>query len=106
MDGSFSAPPTATPPLRRTNHSALDGLEAQITELWGHLNAATYRFLLLVAEFDRSEAYARHGLVSTAQWLNWQCGVGKVAAREKVRVARALESLPEISAAFASGEFS
>jgi len=106
MDGSFSAPPAATPPLRRTNHPALDGLEAQITELWGHLNAATYRFLLLVAEFDRSEAYARHGLVSTAQWLNWQCGIGKVAAREKVRVARALESLPEISAAFASGEFS
>jgi hypothetical protein len=44
--------------------------------------------------------------VSTAQWLNWQCGIGKVAAREKVRVARALEALPEISAAFASGEFS
>ena len=103
MDGSCSALPA---PLRATNHAALDRLEAQITELWGHLNAATYRFLLLVAEFDRSEAYARHGLVSTARWLNWQCGIGKVAAREKVRVARALESLPGISAAFASGEFS
>ena len=102
MDGSS---PAFLPPIR-ANHTALDRLEAQITELWGHLNAATYRFLLLVAEFDRSEAYARHGLVSTAQWLNWQCGIGKVAAREKVRVARALESLPEISAAFASGEFS
>jgi len=93
-------------PRRTTNHSAFDRLEAQITELWGHLNAATHRFLLLIAEFDRNEAYSRHGLVSTAQWLNWQCGIGKVAAREKVRVARALESLPEISAAFASGEFS
>jgi hypothetical protein len=103
MEGSCPAP---TDPLRTTNHAALDRLESQITELWGHLNAATYRFLLLVAEFDRSGAYARHGLVSTAQWLNWQCGIGKVAAREKVRVARALESLPEISAAFASGEFS
>jgi len=106
MDGSCLALPAATDRLRTTNHTALDRLEAQITELWGHLNAATYRFLLLIAEFDRSEAYARHGLVSTAQWLNWQCGIGKVAAREKVRVARALESLPEISAAFASGEFS
>jgi hypothetical protein len=96
----------ATNPFRTTNHAALDNLESQITELWGHLNAATYRFLLLVAQFDRSEAYTRHGLASTAQWLNWQCGIGKVAAREKVRVARALESLPEISAAFASGEFS
>jgi hypothetical protein len=106
MDGSCSALPAATATLRTTNHAALDRLESQITELWGHLNAATYRFLLLVAEFDRSEAFARHGLVSTAQWLNWQCGIGKVAAREKVRVARALEALPEISAAFASGEFS
>jgi hypothetical protein len=106
MDGSHS-PLSVAPTLFRTkNHTGLDRLEAQITELWGHLNAATYRFLTLIAEFDRGEAYARHGLVSTAQWLNWQCGIGKVAAREKVRVARALELLPEISAAFASGEFS
>ncbi len=106
MDGSRLALPAPTAPSLTTNHASLDRLESQISELWGHLNAATYRFLLLVAEFDRSEAFTRHGLVSTAQWLNWQCGIGKVAAREKVRVARALESLPEISAAFASGEFS
>jgi hypothetical protein len=105
MEGSGPAVCSSNTPLR-TDHPTLDHLEAQITELWGHLNAATYRFLLLVAEFDRTEAFARHGLVNTAQWLNWQCGIGKVAAREKVRVARALESLPEISAAFASGEFS
>jgi hypothetical protein len=85
---------------------AFEELEAKITELWGHLNAATFRFLTLVAEFDRGEAYERHGLVNTAQWLNWQCGIGPVAAREKVRVARALEQLPEISAAFANGEIS
>ncbi len=85
---------------------AFEELEEQITELWGHLNAATYRFLALVAEFDRGKAYERHGLANTAQWLNWQCGIGPVAAREKVRVARALENLPEISDAFAKGEFS
>ena len=79
MQGSRSALPAATGSLKQTKHADLDRLESQITELWGHLNAATYRFLLLVAEFDRSEAYARHGLVSTAQWLNWQCGIGKVA---------------------------
>ena len=83
-----------------------DALEAQVTELWGYLNAATYRFLTMVAELDRGEAYRRHGLANTAQWLNWQCGIGPVAAREKVRVARALEQLPEIADAFAKGEFS
>jgi hypothetical protein len=85
---------------------AREELEAQITELWGYLNAATYRFLTLVAEFDREEGYAYHGLANTAQWLNWQCGIGPVAAREKVRVARALERLPEIADAFAKGEIS
>jgi hypothetical protein len=94
--------PTALPRI----YAAFEQLEAKITELWGHLNAATYRFLTLVAEFDRNECYERHGLVNTAQWLNWQCGIGTVAAREKVRVARALEQLPAISASFARGELS
>jgi len=84
----------------------LDELEAKITELWGHLNAATYRFLALVAEFDREKAFERHGLANTAQWLNWQCGIGPEAAREKVRVARSLENLPEIADAFSKGEIS
>lgn len=63
-------------------------LEEQITELWGHINAATYRFLKLVAEYDAVEGWGWHGCADCAQWLNWQCGIGKVAAREKVRVAR------------------
>ena len=83
-----------------------DALEAKVTELWGHLNAATYRFLTMIAQLDREKAYERHGLANLAQWLNWQCGIGAVAAREKVRVARALEQLPEISDAFAKGELS
>src|ERR1044072_4605304 len=93
-------------PQTQRHWRELDALEAKIAELWGYLNAATYRFLLLVAEFDREEAYARHGLANTAQWLNWQCGIGAVAAREKVRVARSLEQLPEIADAFAKGEIS
>ena len=81
------------PDVNRRKWRAFEDLEAKITELWGHLNAATYRFLMLVAEFDREKAYERHGLANTAQWLNWQCGIGSVAAREKVRVARALEQI-------------
>ncbi len=101
-----SRPAPLAPSRERPTTAALDRLEAQITELWGHLTAATYRFLMLVAEFDREKAYARHGLANTAQWLNWQCGIGANAAREKVRVARALEQLPEIAYAFAKGEIS
>jgi hypothetical protein len=89
--------------LRRARHARL---EAEMTELWAYVNVGTHRFLTLVAEYDRDKGYERHGLVNTAQWLNWQCGIGMLAAREKVRVARALEGLPSIDAAFATGEVS
>ena len=91
---------------RDCEDQALDALEAEITELWGHINAATAQFLTLLAEFDRREGWAQHGLSSCAHWLNWQCGISRVAAREKVRTARALESLPKIAAAFGEGRLS
>src|SRR5574338_237803 len=81
-------------------------LAARITELAGHLNAATHRWLVLLAEFDRRQGWSDGFTKSCAHWLNWQCGIDLGAAREKVRVARALESLPAISAAMASGQLS
>jgi hypothetical protein len=78
----------------------------QITELAGHLNAGTYRWLVLIAEFDRRAGWNCGLTKSCAHWLNWRCGIDLGAAREKVRVARALESLPLISAAMARGELS
>ena len=91
---------------RLRERQALDALEAEITELWGHINAATARFLTLLAEFDRREGWAQHGVSNCAHWLNWQCGISRAAAREKVRTARALESLPKIAAAFGEGRLS
>jgi Domain of unknown function (DUF222) len=81
-------------------------LEAQITELAGHLNAANYRWLSLIAEFDRREGWSDGATQSCAHWLNWKCGIDIGAAREKVRVAHSLEELPRISAAMARGELS
>ena len=43
---------------------------------------------------------------SRAHWLNWKCGIDIGAAREKVRVAHALQKLPNISAAMERGELS
>ena len=81
-------------------------LEAQITELAGHLNAANHRWLTLIAEFDRRQGWSDGATQSCAHWLSWKCGVDLGAAREKVRVARSLESLPLIGAAMARGELS
>ena len=47
----------------------LGRLEAEITSLSAHIAAATCRFLLLVAEFDRREGWARWGCASCAEWL-------------------------------------
>ena len=84
----------------------LERLEAEITEFAGHLAAAECRWLLLVAEFDRRNGADAWGCRSTAHWLTWQCGLDLRAAREKVRVARALEDLPAIAAGFGAGELS
>ena len=84
----------------------IDELAAEICTLAGHINAANHRFLALIAEFDRRNGWAQAGTQSCAHWLNWQCGIAMGAAREKVRVARALDALPRVSAAMASGKLS
>jgi hypothetical protein len=81
-------------------------LRAQITELAGQLNAGNHRLLVLIAEFDQREGWSDGATRSCAHWLNWQCGLDMGAAREKVRVAHALEKLPRVSAAMACGQLS
>jgi hypothetical protein len=85
---------------------SLDELEAQITELAGQLNAANYRWLTLIAEFDRRKGWSDGKLPSCAHWLNFKCGLNLGAAREKVRVAHALVGLPKIAASMSRGELS
>jgi len=84
----------------------LERLESEICELAAHISAATCRWLGMVAEFDRRQGWAEWGCRSCAHWLNWRCGLAMRAGREHVRVARSLEDLPRIRAAFARGELS
>jgi Domain of unknown function (DUF222)/HNH endonuclease len=81
-----------------------EGLEREICELGGHINAATARWLALVGEFDRREGWAEWGCRSCTHWLSYRCGVSPAAAREQVRVARRVAELPRLRAAFARGE--
>ena len=84
----------------------IDEIAAEICTLTGHINAASHRWLMLIAEFDRRKGWSDSATQSCAHWLNWKCGIAMGAAREKVRVARALENLPKISAAMACGKLS
>ena len=85
---------------------SLDELGSRIVGLAGRLAAATCRWLLLVAEFDAREGWARFGLASTPRWLAHYCGLSRRTAVEHVRVARALEGFPELAEAMAAGRLS
>jgi len=83
----------------------LDRLGSEIARLSAHIQAATHRLLVLIREFDERSGW-NTGFRSCAHWLNWRTGLDMGAAREKVRVARALAELPKISAAMHGGELS
>ncbi len=77
----------------------------EIAELSAHLEAATARLLDLIREFDARGGW-NTGFRSCAAWLTWRVGLDPGAAREKVRVARALGTLPVLAQALARGELS
>src|SRR2546425_8619101 len=85
--------------------TALDRLGDEIAELSAHLEAATARLLDLIREFDASGGW-NSGFSSCAAWLSWRVGLDLGAARERVRVARALANLPRLAQALARGELS
>jgi 5-methylcytosine-specific restriction endonuclease McrA len=83
----------------------LDRLGDEIAELSAHLEAATARLLALIREFDARGGW-NTGFRSCAAWLSWRVGLDLGAARERVRVARALGTLPALAEALARGELS
>jgi hypothetical protein len=83
----------------------LERLGDEIAELSAHLDAATARLLDLIRDFDERGGWG-NGFSSCAAWLTWRTGLDPGAARERVRVARALPALPRIAQALAHGELS
>jgi len=106
--GRGADPPSAAAadPTRHLRSLDAAELECRIGELAGEIAAATCRWLLLVAEFDRRGEHERHGFHSCAHWLAWRCSASRRTAFEYVRVARALVDLPRIAASFAAGRLS
>ena len=83
----------------------LEELGERIAELAAQISAATYELLAMLREFDERGGWGG-GFHSCAHWLTWRVGLDPGAAREKVRVARALGALPALSAAMRRGEIS
>jgi hypothetical protein len=83
----------------------VERLGDEIAELAAHLDAATGRLLDLIREFDVRGGWG-NGFRSCAHWLAWRVGLELGAAREHVRVARALGALRRLNTALACGELS
>ena len=83
----------------------LERLGDEIAVLSAHLDAATARLLDLIREFDARGGWS-NGFRSCAAWLSWRVGFAPGAAREHVRVARALGTLARLAQALARGELS
>jgi len=109
LPASPASPEPATPaspePISPLN-SDDDPLGDEIAELSTHINAAIYRLLTLILRYDEEGRWAWQGFRSCAHWLSWRTGLSLGPARERIRVARCLPSLPHISAALAGGKLS
>lgn len=86
--------------------TTVDQLGEQIVSLAGRIAAATCRWLLLVAEFDRRRGHAPAGLASAAAWLSYSCSLSRRTALEHVRVARALAAYPRLAEEMTAGRLS
>jgi 5-methylcytosine-specific restriction endonuclease McrA len=84
----------------------IDELDRAIVADSALMNRTMYRTLAHVREFDELAGYLEWSFESCAQWLAWRCDIGMSAARERVRVAHALDVLPQISEALALGTLS
>jgi hypothetical protein len=81
-----------------TPSTSVEQLGEAIATIAARVTAATYELLVLLREFDAREGW-NNGCLSCAHWLHWRCSLDLGAAREKVRVARALAELPHLSGA-------
>ena len=88
------------------SHLTTDELADGICLRAGRIAAAQAELLTWIAEFDRRDGWAGPGMLSCAYWLSWRIGLSLGAARDQVRVARRLEDLPDVAAAFADGRIS
>ena len=99
-----AGPPAALPDGGDETAPGVDTLGDRIAELAAGIAAASGELLGLIREFDARNGWT--GFASCAEWLSWRIGLAPGAAREHVRVARALAKLPRLRDALRRGAVS
>src|SRR5262245_55410555 len=77
-------------PENRPSVDDIAALGDRIAESAALIDSALHRLLADIRRFDECEGWHQQGALSCAAWLQWRVGIALGAAREKVRVARAL----------------
>ncbi|MCB9617614.1 MAG: DUF222 domain-containing protein, partial [Sandaracinus sp.] len=92
----------------REDEAAFDpeAAEEELATLSSHLDAATYRQLVLIRQLDESGHWVNAGATTCAAWLSWRIGMNDNAARERLRIAHALRDLPKVADAMRTGTLS
>src|SRR4030095_6227229 len=85
---------------------SIDDLETTLLDSWKVVSKTAHRFLVLLREFDLRQGWKSYGNADCAEWMNWKCGISRVTAQEKVRVAKALWVMPILDQAFENGVLS
>ena len=80
--------------------------EEELATLSAHLDAATYRQLVLIRQLDECGHWANAGATTCAAWLSFRIGMAESAARERIRIAHRLRDLPKVADAMRTGTLS
>ena len=80
--------------------------EEELATLSSHLDAATYRQLVLIRQLDDCGHWAKAGATTCAAWLSFRIGMAETAARERLRIAHRLRDLPKVADAMRTGTLS
>jgi hypothetical protein len=83
------------------NRKQLESLGEEIAAFAAQVDAATHALLTRLRD-----GWALSGAVSCAHWLSWRTGLDLRSARSRVRVARALGTLPATDEALRTGVLS
>src|SRR5438552_15004729 len=81
-----------------------DEVEAGFADLQRLSEALEAMRLRWLAEVERRASYRRDGYLSSSAWLSDRFGIATGAAKTQVKVAIALQKMPDVSRAFSAGD--
>lgn len=93
-------------PEAAAKEAALDGVEGELSELVGLLNATHGRIVEIVGSALDQDLWQGWGIHSPAHWLAWKTGMSPLRARQVVKLAERRKELPEATGALVAGALS